>query len=127
MDLEIITTLPVYGDETEGNSLPGTPTPRPAAQRSVTKAPGCAPASVSANAFSNPSRAGGGAGKGLTWRKDGRVTARSGVPEVPTRAASFPIGPHCLEKVHVPYVPFAASRHCPFLRPYARALVPRPP
>jgi hypothetical protein len=66
------------GDEIEENSLPSTPTPLPAALRSVTKAPGSAPASVSANAFSNPSRAGGGAGKGLTQSKSGRDNDRIG-------------------------------------------------
>lgn len=35
---------------------------------------------VSANAFSNPSRARGGAGKGLTRRKGGRVAGKIGVP-----------------------------------------------
>lgn len=57
-----------------GDGLPSTPALLLAALRSVTKAVGSAPAPawVSGNAFSNPSRAGGGAGKGLTWRKSGR-------------------------------------------------------
>lgn len=85
-----IATVSVYGDEIEGNSLPSTPISRPATQRSVTKAPGCAPASVSANAFSNPSRTGGGAGKGLTWRKEGRDDGKIGGPGGSHTGGLFP-------------------------------------
>lgn len=81
IDLGVITPLLPAGDEIGGSRLPGTLVPRPAAPRSVTKGPGSAPASVSANAFSNLSCAGGGAGKGLNrgeWREGGRFGGPGG-------------------------------------------------